>query len=96
MSPKEQLDIMCSQEEEMRAKQREPNEKDLEASIDEFSNEPIIFTSPFFWHIVDVNFTHTEAYVLHRHGPHLCAGPPASTADDERHAPAATWNWGYL
>ncbi|KAM8766604.1 dynein axonemal heavy chain 3-like, partial [Acanthopagrus schlegelii] len=29
MSPKEQLDIMCSQEEKMKAKQREPNEKDL-------------------------------------------------------------------
>lgn len=41
MSPKTQLDIMYSQEEKMRAMQTEPNEKDLEASISEFSNKRI-------------------------------------------------------
>lgn len=41
MSPKTQLDIMYSQEEKMRAMQTEPNEKDLEASINEFSNKRI-------------------------------------------------------
>lgn len=41
MSPKEQLDIMYSQEEKMRAMQTEPNEKDLEASINKSINERI-------------------------------------------------------
>lgn len=39
MSPKEQLDIMRSHEEKMRAMQTEPDERDLEASIIELSNE---------------------------------------------------------
>lgn len=38
MSPKEQLDVMCSQEERMRALQAEPNERDLEASISEYTS----------------------------------------------------------
>lgn len=42
MSPAEQLDVMQSQEENMSAMQREPNERDLEASISEFNNEHVI------------------------------------------------------
>lgn len=40
MSPQEQLDIMHSQE-KMRAMQREPNERDLEASSNEFCKEHV-------------------------------------------------------
>ncbi|KAF3833726.1 hypothetical protein F7725_024930 [Dissostichus mawsoni] len=39
MSPKEQLDIMNSQEEKRKAIQTDPNEKDLKASSKEISNE---------------------------------------------------------
>lgn len=35
MSPNEQLELMRSQEEKMRATLEEPNEKDLEVSINE-------------------------------------------------------------
>lgn len=41
MSPTEQLDIMNRQEEEMRATQKEPTEKDLEASNNTFNTEPV-------------------------------------------------------
>lgn len=39
MSPEEQLDIIRRQEEKMRAMQPEPNERDLEVNISEFSYE---------------------------------------------------------
>lgn len=41
MSPQEQLDMMHSQEEKMRAMQRHPNERDLEASSNEFCKEHV-------------------------------------------------------
>lgn len=41
VSPEEQLDIMRIQEKKMRAMEGEPNEKDLEASIKEFSNDAL-------------------------------------------------------
>lgn len=47
MSPKEQLDIMYSQEEKMGAMQREPNERDLEASTNYFSNECVFLIRIF-------------------------------------------------
>lgn len=41
MSPNEQMDIMLNQEEKMRVIEGEPNEKDLEASISEFSEDSL-------------------------------------------------------
>lgn len=43
MTPEQQLDIIHTQEEKMRAMQPEPNERDLDVNISKFSFEAASF-----------------------------------------------------
>ena len=92
MSPKEQLDIMCSQEEKMKAKQREPNEKDLEASIDEFSDEPssrLLFSDTM---LMLISLTQRHMYYIAMGVPTsmLAPQPPQQMMNVMRLLPAET------
>lgn len=54
------------------------------------------FWVTFFWHIIDLNFSHTEVCILYyQRCPQLCAITPAMPADDKHHVPDASWNWGW-
>lgn len=76
MSPKEQLDIMNSQEEKRKAIQTDPNDKDLKASSKEIINEHVTPWLESF----DSCFTDTFQYILltQRYMYYITTGVPSS------------------